>query len=80
MDRLHHLGTVGSEVLAETPRVRRWPTTCLREGLYKLRNTVERGFLALKQWRSIATRYDEHAPTYLGGVLLAVAIARARTN
>lgn len=48
--------------------------------LYKLRNTVERGFLALKQWRGIATRYDKHALTYLGGVLLAVAIAHSRTN
>jgi putative transposase len=26
--------------------------------LYKLRNVVERGFLRLKQWRGIATRYD----------------------
>lgn len=48
--------------------------------LYKLRNTVERGFLGLKQWRGIATRYDKHALTYLGGVLLATALAHARTN
>lgn len=48
--------------------------------LYKLRNTVERGFLSLKQWRGIATRYDKHALTFLGGVLLAVAIAHDRTN
>ena len=39
---------------------------------YKKRNTVERGFNRLKQWRGIATRYDKHATTYLGGVLLAV--------
>jgi len=26
--------------------------------LYALRNTVERGFNRLKQWRGIATRYD----------------------
>jgi transposase len=25
---------------------------------YKLRNTVERGYLTLKNWRGIATRYD----------------------
>lgn len=43
--------------------------------LYKLRNTVERGFLNLKQWRGIATRYDKHALSFLGGVLLAIAIA-----
>jgi putative transposase len=33
--------------------------------LYALRNTIERGFNRLKQWRGIATRY---AVTYLGGV------------
>jgi putative transposase len=26
--------------------------------LYRLRNTVERGFNPLKQWRGVATRYD----------------------
>ena len=39
--------------------------------LYRQRNTVERGFNRLKQWRGIATRYDKYATTYLGGVLLA---------
>jgi putative transposase len=34
--------------------------------LYGLRNTVERGFNRLKQWRGVATRY---ALTYLGAVL-----------
>jgi transposase len=47
---------------------------------YKIRNTVERGFLSLKQWRGIATRYDKHALTYLGGVLLAAAIAHSHTD
>ena len=41
---------------------------------YIQRNTVERGFLRLKQWRGIATRYDKHARTYLGGVLLAASL------
>ena len=39
--------------------------------IYKQRNTVERGFNRLKQWRGIATRYDKYALTFLGGVLLA---------
>lgn len=39
--------------------------------LYAQRNTVERGFGRLKQWRGIATRYDKYALVYLGGVLLA---------
>lgn len=42
--------------------------------LYRKRNTVERGFNRLKQWRGIATRYDKYATTYLGGVLLAALI------
>ena len=41
---------------------------------YKKRNTVERGFNRLKQWRGIATRYDKYAVTYLGGVILAATI------
>lgn len=41
---------------------------------YRKRNTVERSYLRLKQWRGIATRYDKHARTFLGGVLLASAI------
>jgi putative transposase len=46
--------------------------------LYGLRNTVERGFNRLKQWRGVATRYDKYALTYLGGVLLACAVIHAR--
>jgi putative transposase len=48
--------------------------------LYALRNTVERGFNRLKQWRGIATRYDKYALTYLGGVLLACAVIHARVG
>ncbi len=46
--------------------------------IYKDRNTVERGFGRLKQWRAIATRYDKYATTYLGGVLLACTITHHR--
>jgi putative transposase len=46
--------------------------------IYGLRNTVERGFNRLKQWRGVATRYDKYALTYLGGVLLGCAIIHAR--
>jgi putative transposase len=38
--------------------------------IYAQRNTVERGFGRLKQWRGIASRYDKYALTFLGGVLL----------
>jgi putative transposase len=48
--------------------------------IYKSRNTVERGFGRLKQWRGIATRYDKHARSYLGGVLLAASIIQLKPN
>jgi transposase len=38
---------------------------------YAGRNVVERGFNVLKQWRALATRYDKHALTYRGGIVLA---------
>lgn len=45
---------------------------------YKQRNTVERGFNRLKQWRGIATRYDKYAITFLGGVTLAAILTYRR--
>lgn len=48
--------------------------------VYVLRNTVERGFNRLKQWRGIATRYDKYALTFLGGVLLACAVIHSRVG
>ena len=48
--------------------------------LYGLRNTVERGFNRLKQWRGIATRYEKYALTYLGGVLLACIVIHTRVG
>lgn len=47
---------------------------------YRRRNTVERSFNRLKQWRGVATRYDKYATTYLGGVLLASLITHHRTH
>jgi len=45
---------------------------------YKLRNAVERGYARLKHWRGIATRYDKHALTFLGGLHLAVSVLHLR--
>ena len=39
--------------------------------LYKERNTVERCFGKLKQWRGIATRADKLSESYEAGLLLA---------
>ncbi|MBB3733102.1 transposase [Nonomuraea dietziae] len=38
---------------------------------YKDRNLVERCFAKLKQWRAVATRYDQLASRYLAGVTIA---------
>ena len=38
---------------------------------YAQRNTVERGFCQLKQWRGLATRYDKHANNYAAAVTFA---------
>jgi len=38
---------------------------------YKNRNVVERSFNKFKDWRGLATRYDKHAQTYRGGMVLA---------
>ena len=36
--------------------------------LYTLRHLVENGFLRLKSWRGIATRYAKNAASYLAAV------------
>ena len=46
---------------------------------YKHRNTVERCFNRLKQWRGIAMRTDKHAHNYQGGLLLASLVIWADT-
>ena len=38
---------------------------------YRGRNVIERGIAVLKQWRALATRYDKHALTYRGGLVMA---------
>lgn len=48
--------------------------------IYRERNSVERGFSRLKQWRGIATRYDKYALTFLGGVILAAIVVHHRVR
>jgi transposase len=38
---------------------------------YRRRNVIERAFNHLEQWRGLATRYDKHATTYRGAIVLA---------
>ena len=47
---------------------------------YRHRNTVERSFNRLKQWRGIATRHDKYALTYLGGLTLAALMTYYRVR
>ncbi|MFI9815981.1 transposase [Saccharothrix variisporea] len=39
--------------------------------VYRGRNTVERCINRLKQWRSLATRYDKTAHSYLAALAIA---------
>lgn len=41
---------------------------------YRARNTIERMFCRLKDFRRIATRYDKRADNFLSAVLLASAV------
>ena len=38
---------------------------------YRGRNVIERAFNDFKHWRGLATRYDNHAIVYRGGLVLA---------
>lgn len=45
---------------------------------YRNRNVIERAFNTMKNWRGLATRYDKHAVTYRGAVVLAAILAWLR--
>lgn len=45
---------------------------------YRGRNVIERGIGQLKTWRALATRYDQHALTYRGGLTLATILTWTR--
>jgi transposase len=50
-------------------RVNRFP---FDRDAYRLRNAVERAFCRLKDFRSVATRYDKLARNYLASICIAV--------
>ncbi|MGW5001578.1 transposase [Streptomyces hydrogenans] len=54
-----------------TRQPRRPPPPAFDRETYKHRNVVERCFNRLKQWRGIATRYDNAAPSHKAAVTLA---------
>lgn len=45
---------------------------------YKRRAGIECGINVLKQWRGIATRYDKHALTYRGAIVIAAILTWLR--
>ena len=50
------------------------PSTPSPTVAYSMRNLIERTFCRLKDWRAIATRYDNTARNFLAGICLALAI------
>ena len=76
-DRGYDTNAVRSAIEAQgaTPNIppkssRRWKP-CLSRVLYRGRNTIERMFGRLKDFRRIATRYDKLAANFLGFIKLA---------
>ena len=51
--------------------VRRGRPLAFDAGVYKRRNGAERGINALKQWRSIATRFEKRAANYRAAIVVA---------
>ncbi|HSJ46898.1 MAG TPA: IS5 family transposase, partial [Euzebyales bacterium] len=69
----HTIPERGDQQAHRARRGRRGGRPCGFNGdAYRRRNTVERDWNKLKQWRGIATRYDKTATNYRGGILLAV--------
>lgn len=69
----HTIPERGDQQANRARRGRRGGRPCGFDGdAYRRRNTVERDWNKLKQWRGIATRYDKTATNYRGGILLAV--------
>ena len=56
------------------PNPRRKTTPPFDKTLYKARNTIERAFSHIKDWRRVATRYDKLARNFQATVALAAII------
>jgi transposase len=57
------------------PKANRKEKLCFSPFLYRDRNSVERMFCRLKDFRRIATRYDRNAANFLAAVCLAAAVS-----
>jgi len=56
------------------PKANRNWKNCFSPFLYRNRNTIERMFCRIKNFRRIATRYDRSAANFLAAVCIAAAI------
>jgi transposase len=63
----------GKTVVIPSKRCRKQPRGYDKH-LYRTRHLIEQFFNKLKQYRSIATRYDETARNFLGAIYLAAAV------
>ena len=68
------LQQAGSSVVIPPRRTAREPQRTYDRDLYKARHLIENFFARLKQYRSIATRYDKTARNFLGAIHLAAVV------
>ena len=63
-----------AEAVIPSTASRKIPVPCDKEA-YRTRNSVERLWCRLKDWRRIATRYDKLARNFLSAIYLAAVVA-----
>jgi transposase len=69
-----HIEDQGAVPNIPPKRTRLWKA-CYRPVLYRGRNAIERMFCRLKDWRRIATRYDNLANNFLAAVQIAAIVS-----
>jgi transposase len=62
------------KVIVIPPKSNRTTPREYDQGLYKARHLIENVFARLKQFRTIATRYDKRALNFLGAIYLAASM------
>ena len=68
------LRDLNAEAVIPTTTSRRQPIP-YDKAAYRQRNTVERLWARLKDYRRVATRYDKRADNFLAGVLIAATVS-----
>jgi transposase len=70
-ERVHDVLTAQGKAAVIPPKAQRKSPRSFDIHLYKARHLIENFFAHLKQYRSVATRYDKTARNFLAGVYLA---------